>query len=535
MAAMQDLPISNSSFADIRGRNQVYVDKTEGIFELAKNKRQLFLARPRRFGKSLLISTLHALFAQGIGLFKGLWIADHWRDHTYAVLQLDFSGLTAQSAEAFEAAAVRKFSRKATQAKLLQTQQPIPTLADFVAEVCSGKALSSIVLLIDEYDAPLNANLSHPETFDAIQEVLRNFYGAIKEYSGNFRLVFITGVARFKDVTIFSAGSAIQDISLEPKFAAILGYTEAEIRRYFHAHLIRSAALLHACPSQAVTQDDIDQVVRGLKSHYDGYCFDSQGRQHVFQTWSVLNFFESDTAQWKDYWYESGGISTLLVEFFRQNGALGQTDMADMTVEWETFNHASNLARMPLSVLLCQCGYYTIKAVTPRTVTLGLPNLELQHAHARLNVSRFFQTQQLGRADKQTVRFSHCQQSSAWYRDFFNAVLETRYSRNRLTNEYQVNDLIRVYCLAMSMDVRGEVVQGSGRADLTFEFLDWRLVIEMKFARSHTQVSALLEQALVQLHERSYGAYAPQKTVRRIAMVFSEAEQRIVAADECTH
>ena len=533
MAELQQLPVSNPSFSSLRKDNQLYVDKTALIYELARySSRQYLLARPRRFGKTLLVSTLESLFRDGLKMFHGLAIEKMWKDSgTYKVLHLDFSMALSDSPESFEKSAVTMFLRAAEDCGLIDRSclpHDFLGLADAADAICRKVQDTSLVLLIDEYDSPLSANLNSPEVFESIQSRMRSFFAAVKSYAGKFRLVFITGVSRFEHVSVFSAGGSIIDLSLDPAFGEIVGYTEEEIRRYFKGYLIRSADLLNRIPEREVTDQQINALMDELRRYYDGYCFDRKHMTHVYQTWSVLRFFSSSgIPEFDDYWYDNGGITAILVNYFRSHGGyFHQPD--EMTYQLDDFSSASSLSDMDPGVLLTQCGYYTIKGADDDSITVGIPNVELQHAQVRLIREEIFDVRRLRTANAEKAVLSKKEITAAECADFFNRIFSAVSSENRLTDEYQACDFIKVYCIGSGFDVRREYHQKKGRADITVEFADHRLIVEMKFAREDPSPERLLRSAEQQILDRDYGNYVPAKPLVRFAMVFSEKEQKII-------
>ena len=539
MTELQELPIPNPSFTSIRQLNQLYVDKTSLIYELARfNSRQYFLARPRRFGKSLLISTLESLFRDGLKMFHGLAIEKLWKDRgTYKVLRLDFSGIPCETKENFEKAAVMKFFGSATDAGLLEavsTPESFPSIAFLMEAICRKSKDNSVVLLVDEYDSPLCANLNNPEVFARIQNSIHDFYAVVKEYAGKFRFVFITGVTRFRHVAIFSAGSSIKDITLNPKFGTLLGYTEDDLSdsKPLGRYILRAAADINHIPEEKVSKNQIDSLKNEIRRYYDGYCFDNECGTHVYQTWSVLNFLSLyDKHKFLDYWYDSGGVSALLVNYFESHGGLfSQTE--DMTFSATDFSSASSLADMDPGVLLTQCGYYTIKKVIDGEITVGIPNMELQHAQAMLLRERLFDYKKINSASESKTILSKKEITPEECADFFNKIFNAVSSENKVTDEYQACDYIKVYCLGSGFSIHREYHQKNGRADITVEFPDHRLVVEMKFARSESSYEKLLKSAEQQILDRDYGNYIPAKALVRFAMVFSAREQKIIRCSE---
>ena len=323
---MKKLPIGKQGFDAIIAGDMVYVDKTDIICRMIENNDQCFISRPRRFGKSLLVSTLESLFSHGTEMFKGLAIEKLWTERTYRVLRFDFSGIQCDSLENFQKAAVRKFLRVAMKCGALDnTYSPenFTGIADLMDEITMNMDIGSTVLLIDEYDCPLNANLDNPEVFNGIRKAIRDFYSSVKENSDRFRFIFVTGVSRFHKVALFSAGSSIEDLSLNPLYGAMLGYTEDEIRHYFSNHLKAAVSSIFGISTDAVTDVQISQVMDELRVHYDGYCFDEEASTHVYQPWSVLHFLAPNGRhKFSDYWFRDSGVSTLLQNFMTAAGGV---------------------------------------------------------------------------------------------------------------------------------------------------------------------------------------------------------------------
>ena len=507
---MKELPIGMQGFDAIRTGDMVYVDKTDIIYRMVKNNRQCFISRPRRFGKSLLVSTLESLFSRGTEMFKGLAIEKLWTERTYRVLRFDFSGIQCDSLENFQKAAVRKFWRVAMKCGALDntcSPENFTGIADLMDEITMNMDIGSTVLLIDEYDCPLNTNLGNQEVFNGIRKAIRDFYSSVKENSSRFRFIFVTGVSRFNKVTLFSAGSSIKDLSLSPIYGSLLGYTEDEIRHYFAPHLKAAASSIFGISQDEVTEAHIDQVMDGLRSHYDGYCFDEKASVHVYQPWSVLNFLAPDNLyQLSDYWFIDSGVSTLLQNFMTAAGGVPRDDEQPQVPRNEF-----------------------VMNIEPLSET------ELRHAWAHILLSDTFK-----KCDKQGVQALN---QSAYVlkrpdvsdKDIallFNRTYKVLNSLHKAESEYAACDAPLLYCLGVGYDVRSEAAENGGRADLTFEMPGRRIIIEMKCARDGDSPEKKLEEAKAQILKHDYGNYVPVRETRRFAMVFSVQEQKIVLSEE---
>ena len=539
---MKMLPTGTQSFNVIRSSDMVYVDKTASIYQMIKSGRQFFISRPRRFGKSLLVSTLESLFSKGTEMFKGLAIEKVWTDKTYKVIHLDFSRVMARTEDEFNESAKNMIF--ALTEGIIDREKPeyskCKTIAELFREIAVRAEDLSLVLLIDEYDAPLNFNLQNKEVFSAINLQIRSFYTVIKQFEGKFRFIFVTGVSRFNKVALFSAGSSIADITYGSEFSSMFGYTEDEIKIYFGDHLRAAAASIFNVSYDEVTDIQISQIMDELRRHYDGYCFDKKASTHVYQPWSVLQFLSTnDDHEFSDYWFQDSGVSTLVSNFIQLIGGVTVDDRNIHSTDWKKFeiNTDLNSPSNRLAVLT-QCGYFTIKKSIAGSVFVGLPNLELLHAWAYLLTDTMMHSVNASGDDINRMRvlkgsLSSQDVSANALSDLFNSIYKVlNSSSNRIDTEYDACDIPMLYCLGSGYDVRTEVPEKGGRADLTFEFTDRRMVIEMKCARDGEDAGKKLDEAKAQIESRDYGKYAPLKKLRRFAMVFSVPEQKIVLAAE---
>ena len=318
------LPDGNSDFTDIISSNFLYVDKTKYIYDLAFKKGQYFLSRPRRFGKSTLISTLEELFKRGVkpydghdSYFKGLYIEDKWRDeNNYLIMKLDFAELFTDYCSTgldFENRFVQVLNEFAKQFGISPKENA--KVSDAFSIILKNVANKSLVILIDEYDFPLTQNINHPNVFEDIAKSLRSFYQSMKSNSGKYRFVFITGITRYKDTYIFTAGNTIEDVSLYTEYGEIVGYTKDEIRHYFADYLKYSASVRKSKAIEQVTKEDVEDLLNELASMYDGYCFDKRCMTHDYSTWSIISFFKNRFAEFENYWYVNGGLPSILQSY----------------------------------------------------------------------------------------------------------------------------------------------------------------------------------------------------------------------------
>ncbi|GAA5819308.1 MAG: AAA family ATPase partial [Methanobrevibacter sp. CfCl-M3] len=303
---MKLLPIGISTFSKIIKNDYIYVDKTEDIYKMVTTGEIYFLSRPRRFGKSLLLSTLKSLFKGDEELFKGLFIENKWDwEDKYPIITLDMSEINSKTPEILEKSLINQIKRVANENEISLESDIIPDifaeLIDKAYEIHDKK----IVVLIDEYDAPLVDNLSNKDVLNENKEIMNKFYKILKSKNKYLRFVFLTGVSKFSGVSVFSGLNSPDDISLNNDFATICGYTEDELETNFKDY-INKLALIY--------DDSYKTFLSKIKFHYNGYSWD--GVNKVYNPFSALKLFREKT--FENYWYGTG-ITTSIMKTLKKN------------------------------------------------------------------------------------------------------------------------------------------------------------------------------------------------------------------------
>jgi hypothetical protein len=366
---MKPLTTSAYTFSDLIAGGYLYVDKTSHIYELIRGyKGQYFLARPRRFGKSLLVSTLKAIFQGQRELFKGLFIdgTDYdWK--TYPVIHLDLGDRQADTPAMLETS-LRDCVDE--QAHVLNVELSKETAAARLRELVLKLAErdGKVVILVDEYDKPLLGQLGQPGVRE-IQSALKAFYSVIKTTEALQRFVLITGVSKFSKVSIFSDLNNLTDLTMDARTATLLGYTQAELEANFPEYIERLAGTIGKTRSETLGT---------LREWYNGYRFHPNA-ESVYNPVSVMKCF--DTQEFKNYWFETG-TPTFLVDLLRRM-PLKLDDLTASELDFSTYD-PENLAVLPL---LVQTGYLTIKDASAsernRVFRLGYPNYEIEESFSR--------------------------------------------------------------------------------------------------------------------------------------------------------
>ena len=523
---LQGLPLGTSDFRSLRVNNEIYVDKTELIYEMVEpsQRRKLLLARPRRFGKSLLISTFESLFRNGLKDFEGLAIAKLWNDHTYPVVRLDFSEIKEFSSldefkTNFYTFLASNFNSVGFASKALSVEDIIFELSAWFKTLDR----SNLVLLVDEYDAPLTNCLDKPELFNQVRSVLSRLFLTLKSNEGCLRFFFMTGITKLSSTSIFSAFNNLEDISLYPKYGTLLGYTEEEIKLYFKDYLSRAAALLGMAE---------DQILEQLRANYDGFSFDQNDSSHVYCPWSVLKFFNYPELSFQNYWYASGGQPSVLKKYL-MNHELEKPISFDQVkqVRLSELNAAQQYNDLSIDVLLTQSGYLTIKSVLKNGyAVLGYPNQEVALSMAQLYSDELLKGNPL--EDPQGPMISDIMATGSTeevVKAFNRAVNAIDYQRYPIIDEASCRAYLQVLLIGAAMMPSVEIHNAHGRSDMEVQAGSRHWVFEFKYASTDSEVETLLSKAIEQIRSQHYGEQVLDKKLIRVALVFNAKERQFTA------
>ena len=534
---MKDIS-STGSFIDFTLENFIYVDKTEYIPKLVKLKR-VFISRPRRFGKSLTLDTIATLFETGVEpYFKGTWIYDKWTEPTYPVLRLNFLDLDKYSLEHFKQklnAIISSFARDINVKNYEEKVEPEDTIYFLLDELRKEKR--QIVILIDEYDCQMTANINNETLYKQFQEKIKSFYDTIKN-KWPIKFLGITGVTRLKDVEIFSIGSDINDITNESAFSQLIGFTRDEIKKYYIDYLKLASSYENSCSVDNVTDEQIESLLDRLAKNYDGYCFDEFYKKKVFSTWSVNKFFQSVVSNkfvdFGDYWYDNGGLPSILVNYLKTHELnafeyLNKENTVSIPVN--DFLNPTSLTTINQNVLMCQTGYLTLRSALTSgdlTVDLGIPNGEIYKALNRLLAINFYKEgiYALAKGVRDLLDAGEIEDII----DRFNAVINSvSYDHFPINSEAAVQNYLYLFLIGAGIETTTESHSSKGRADLIIETKNRRLVFELKYAEDETVAKTKLSEAVEQIKSRDYGNTEPKKNeLLRIATVFN-AEPKVRA------
>ncbi|MCX8480333.1 MAG: AAA family ATPase, partial [Sediminibacterium sp.] len=341
------LPLGRQDFASLIQDGCVYIDKTETIGNLVTNLKYVFLSRPRRFGKSLTISTLDYLFQGKKALFKGLWIYDHWNwKENYPVIRIDFSAMDMKNL-GLENEIVRILSKIATDNKIKLTANSYRNCFEELIIKLVEKYAQKVVILIDEYDAPIvnyiDVDSSKMIKAQENREVLREFYKVLKSNDGYIRSFMFTGITRVVKMNLFSALNNVKDISFSNEYATLTGYTEKEVLHYF-------TDKINNIQQQEFPNLNFQQLIDKIRYWYNGYNFG--GKETIYNPYTFLNFIFDK--EFKSFWIGTGE-SSLLIKTFQENNFNSLTFLNKVVNIQEDFN----IEKLNPITLLYQTGYIT--------------------------------------------------------------------------------------------------------------------------------------------------------------------------------
>ena len=541
---INNLPTGVQSFEWLRSTNRNYADKTAYVYKIAKKTVPMVLSRPRRFGKSTLLSTLEELFLHGVkpydghdSYFKGLWIENKWTDNKqYLVLHLNFAHLNqlCRTVEQFERKLMQAYDKFASAHGISLPEDSID-VADKFSALLEKVPNGSLVLLIDEHDSVLLSHLNNEDEKAQATAILSSIYDAVKFYSQKFRCVFTTGITRFHDLQLGSAGNSMTDISFDSDFGACCGYTREELKLYFADNLRAAAAIRTKCDFAEVSDVQIEALLDEMAEWYDGFCFDSDCSTQVFSTWSVLRFFSDKHAKLSAYWVAEESIS--MPQLLK--ATVGRVNLESLLEEYRTgefilsfgdFKQASlsNPEANPYA-LLYQSGYLTLAAPfdIESIVRLKRPNKELNWAFANLVAERLYRVREFFnnqyRAHIAAVLASlDPKRINAYFVELFKTL---PYEGHPIDKESMVADLIFFNLNGAGLQPQMEVSENVGRPDMVVDLphAGVSLVFEFKYESSADagKLDAKLNEAAAQIKAKDYGhSISRQQRIGRFAVVF---------------
>ena len=547
---MQKLPIGIQSFEKIREGNYIYVDKTKQILNLIENGECYFLSRPRRFGKSLTISTLESMFKGKTELFKGLYAEDWVKEQAKnpnPVIRLDMSALgnyenKKELNKSIINYLVRYYIKKYKLDIVLQDSSS-DVFLDVINELY--KQFGKVVVLIDEYDKPMTDNIDNLEKANEMREILRKFYNVLKGRD-EVKFVMFTGVSKFSKAGVFSGLNNLKDISMSENYGDIVGYTQKELEDNFGDWLEKNGHKMSLSK---------EELLNKIKKHYDGFSFD--GKVRVYNPFSVLNFF--DEGRFRNYWYVSG-LPSFLVKYFKKHGITNPDKFRHVEVE-SNFADEHEIESSTCESFLYQAGYLTIEKWESKDdkeiLTLDYPNLEVLGSISSLYLKDIYHIENylpLGNAlwnAIKTLKDGNVEEIVGIFNNLLEKMLKDIFApskegekkldfpkkakednfifSNRMSGEAYYRSLF-VVLLRGGAGVSSfqESYTKDGRSDLIIPFDDKIIIIEFKFANNSKEVDKKRAEGQEQVKRYAESYKNERKKIITVVLVADNEKRQVV-------
>jgi hypothetical protein len=488
---IKKLPVDVHDFENMITGDHVYVDKTQYLHKMATEGTYYFLSRPRRFGKTLLVSTLEHLFKGNKALFKGLWIENSDWDWTpHPAIRIDFSEIKATTPQALEKSLSATLGRFAEMESLhLKTNVLTNKFVELILGL-HGKYGQKVVVLVDEYDKPLINHLGKGEraleTAKQNREVLREFYGVLK--GGNvgkaLKFVFLTGISKFARVSIFSELNNLNDITMQEPYSALLGYTDEELERSFEPHIQQLSKRLNV---------SVEETLRDIRLWYNGYRFSDLDLK-VYNPFSVTKLLKQ--CKFQNYWFETATPAFLMNLITERDYPIPAIETLELAQQ--DFS-VYDLDDLELEPLLFQTGYVTIKDQQGELYRLGYPNQEVKNSFLNFLYNKLVRLPNKGlQAQYKKLNLHLRQERLDTFIEVANAILSAiPYDHIGRRDEHYYHTVFYLMLSASGVLVQTEPLNSMGRIDMEVYFPDKVYIVELKCNQS-------AEQAIAQIKAKRY-------------------------------
>jgi hypothetical protein len=488
------LPISRQSFRKLRNENCIYVDKTEQIYNLTLQGGMYFLSRPRRFGKSLLLSTMEELFLGSKELFEDTWIQNKWDwEKKSPVIYISF--LNVPYATMGLEAGIRYFLLEQFKEQKIDSTEITDISLLFMRLVKElYKRDGQVVILIDEYDKPIIDYLEHHKIKEAKenQEVLGLFYGALKDADLYIRMLFITGVSKFTKVSLFSKLNNLNDLTIDPNYSTMLGYTQQELEHYFEEYLDDALVVFSDVSKQELLDD--------IRKWYNGYSWD--GKNTLYNPFGILLFLSKKDFQ--SYWFDTGTPTFMVKKLEAQNFFQLENIEADIN-----FLNQYSLDNIELTSLLFQTGYLTIKEKSKYgDLVLSYPNQEVRMATYTFLIDDMGHTRGGGGVTTRHLKKAFMDNDLDKVENILKALFEGLsydvYIHQTIQQvEGFYHGLIHILFKCLGLYMQSEVHTAKGRADCIVESPSHIYFLEFKI---NSDAETAFQQIINKKYSASYGA-----------------------------
>jgi len=497
---MKKLPIGRQDFSIIQGKNYLYVDKTKYIYEMIETGDINFLSRPRRFGKSLLVSTLEELFRGNKKLFEGLYIYDKWDwEDKYSIIKLDFGEISHDSYSNLKRSLIKFLKDKAAVESIeLEDIDLIPDKFSELIKKLYEKTGKQVVILIDEYDKPIIKHLDDIDLAENNRDVLSSFYQVLKANDKYLRFVFLTGVSKFSKTSIFSELNNLDDLTFDPNFSNICGYTQEELENYFQSYI------------KDFSKDNNtskESLLKIIKTWYDGYSWN--GITSLYNPFSILLLFKKK--EFNNYWFDTGS-PTFLVDMIMSSPSNISTFLNPENKIVGSFP-SFDLEKIDLNTILLQSGYLTIKdkkAVLGKLpeYSLSIPNKEVHDSFYSHLLSHFTSEsaesiQPLAEDMLKYIIDGDENNLTKSFETLLNNIPSVLHAKIENINEAYYHLLFTSWLQILGFDISNEDRSLGGDADAVLQMEDLIVIIEYKYS-TKLSLETMLNKGIEQIKNKGY-------------------------------
>ncbi len=499
---MRKLPIGIQTFREIREENYIYIDKTEEAYKLIDNFKYIFLSRPRRFGKSLFVDTLQNIFEGNRELFNGLYIYDKWDwNIKYPVIKISWGG-DFKTLQSTKRTAKRIFRENQKRLKIdCELDEDISSCFATLIQECYEKYNQRVVVLIDEYDKPILDNLDDITRAKENRDLLRGLYIQLKENDRYIKFVFLTGISKFSKASIFSGLNNLEDISLNPEFGNICGYTHDNLKNEFVEY----------------SRDfDLDEV----REWYNGYYF---LKDRIYNPFDILKLFKYK--EFDNYWWESGQ-SYFLIEMLKKSDYY-IPELENIIVSKDLLN-SFEIENLKLEVILYQAGYLTIDRVIEykeyrrKKYKLSIPNKEVQISLNNL-IFEYLTDRYIDDDIKilNILKYAKLNEFREQLEQLFASIAYNNYVKNTISNyEGYYASVVYAYLASLGVKIIAEDVTNRGRVDMTLFIANKIYIIEFK-----VDSTGALEQIKSKQYHKKY--MSEDKDIYLVGIEFESQKKNI--------
>ncbi len=479
---MKKLSLPLNDFANVIEGNRIYVDKTRFLLPLIENQGFYFLSRPRRFGKSLLLSTFKYIFQGRKELFAGLYIEDKIEWKTYPVIHLDFLNISYKDTTLAEGLKHYLHIQAENENIVLNSDSPRDLLFELIRKL-KAKYQQNVVVLIDEYDKSIIDYIDEPAQAAVNRDTLKNFFGTLKGMTADLQFIFLTGVSKFSKVSLFSDLNNLVDLTLDKNYTTLLGYTQSEVETYFVDYLEQ-----HRIEKNMSLSD----LLAEIKRWYNGYSWN--GVDSVYNPYSILNFLYS--GEFLNHWF-STGTPTMVVKLLNKRYLQDFKDVPLDIFELERYD-ITQIDKHLVS-LLFQTGYLTItKKVDAETFLLNYPNKEVRDSFNYFRVAEYIEGNESLAKLKYNLKTSLFEGNmDSFVENLTILFAQIPYQIVIPNREAYYHLIIYLTLKILGLEIIAEDNTNKGRIDAVIFVPDYIYIIEFKFSSS-------TKQALLQIKDKKY-------------------------------